>query len=107
MCRRVPRRRSRPGASPQPSVRVTRLTTPEPLRVLLIDDQDLFRTGMRALYAEEGFEVADAANGAAALRRLGGMRPHVVVMDLNMPGISGFQATRESSADRPAPPSSC
>lgn len=71
------------------------MTTDLTLRVLLVDDHDLFRTGMRALLEEEGFEVADASNGAAALRRLPGMRPDVVVMDINMPGMSGIEATRE------------
>ena len=50
---------------------------------------------MRGLLEEEGFEVADAANGEAALRRLPGMQPDVVVMDVNMPGMSGIEATRE------------
>ncbi len=56
---------------------------------------------MRALLAEEGFEVADAANGAAALRRLPGMQPDVVLMDVNMPGISGIDATREIATQSP------
>ena len=56
---------------------------------------------MRALLTEEGFEVADAANGAAALRRLPGMRPDVVLMDVNMPGISGIEATREIATRSP------
>ena len=56
---------------------------------------------MRALLEEEGFEVADAANGDAALRRLPGMQPDVVVMDVNMPGISGIDATREIVARSP------
>ena len=73
----------------------------KPLRVLLVDDHDLFRTGMRALLEEEGFEVADAANGEAALRRIPGMQPHVVVMDVNMPGMSGIEATREIIARSP------
>ena len=45
---------------------------------------------MRGLLEEEGFEVADAANGEAALRRLPGMQPDVVVMDVMMPGMSGI-----------------
>ncbi len=50
---------------------------------------------MRGLLEEEGFEVADAANGEAALRRLPGMQPDVVVMDVNMPGMSGIEATHQ------------
>ena len=72
-----------------------------PIRVLIVDDHHLFRTGIRALLEEEGFEVADAANGDAALRRLDGFAPDVVVMDVNMPGLSGIEATRRIAAARP------
>jgi two-component system nitrate/nitrite response regulator NarL len=67
----------------------------------VVDDHHLFRTGIRALLEEEGFEVADAASGEAALRRLDGFAPDVVVMDLNMPGMSGIEATRRIAAARP------
>ena len=64
------------------------------LRVLIVDDHDLFRTGLRTLLAETGFDASEAASGEAALRRVGDLRPQVVVMDLNMPGMSGIEATR-------------
>jgi DNA-binding NarL/FixJ family response regulator len=63
-------------------------------RVLIVDDHDLFRTGLRALVAESGFDAAEAASGEAALRRVAELQPDVVVMDLNMPGMSGIEATR-------------
>lgn len=63
------------------------------LRVLIVDDHDLFRTGLRTLLEESGFDASDAASGEAALRRVGALRPHVIVMDLNMPGMSGIEAT--------------
>jgi two-component system nitrate/nitrite response regulator NarL len=63
------------------------------LRVLLVDDHEMFRTGLRALLEEEGFDVADSDSAEAALRRLASFEPHVVVMDLNMPGMSGVDAT--------------
>lgn len=66
-----------------------------------MDDHDLFRTGLRALLEEEGFEVAASASGAAALRRVGELRPDVVVMDLNMPGMSGIEATSRLLEIRP------
>ena len=65
-----------------------------PLRVLLVDDHDLFRTGLRELLEDEGFAVADVASGEAGVDRCRGFRPDVVVMDMNMPGISGTEATR-------------
>jgi DNA-binding NarL/FixJ family response regulator len=66
---------------------------PRPIRVLIVDDHDLFRTGLRALLEEEGFEVADSASGPAAVRRAPSFAPDVVVMDMNMPDISGVEAT--------------
>jgi DNA-binding NarL/FixJ family response regulator len=63
-------------------------------RVLIVDDHDLFRTGLRALVAESGFDAAEAASGEAALRRVAELKPDVVVMDLNMPGMSGIETTR-------------
>jgi DNA-binding NarL/FixJ family response regulator len=58
-----------------------------------VDDHDLFRTGLRALLEEEGFEVADCDSGPAAMRRAPSFAPDVVVMDMNMPGMTGVEAT--------------
>src|SRR5918994_7917728 len=63
------------------------------LRVLVVDDHDLFRTGLRTLLDEQGFEVAESSGAEAALRRLPSFAPHVVVMDLHMPGMDGVEAT--------------
>ena len=66
------------------------------LRVLLVDDHDLFRTGLRNLLEEQGVQiVGEAANGHDAIRCVREVAPDVVVMDLNMPGMSGVEATRE------------
>ena len=66
------------------------------LRVMVVDDHDLFRSGLRRLLQEEdGLEVvADARRGDEAVQRAGELRPDVVVMDINMPGMSGVEATR-------------
>ena len=67
----------------------------ETLRVLLVDDQDLFRTGLRNLLAEQGLDiVGEAATGAEAVAHVGELSPDVVVMDLNMPAMGGVEATR-------------
>ena len=72
------------------------------LRVLLVDDHDLFRTGLRNLLEEQGVQVVgEAASGADALRIVREIAPDVVVMDLNMPGMSGVEATREIAASAP------
>jgi len=62
-------------------------------RVLIVDDHDLFRTGLRALLEDEGFEVTDASGGAEGARRARGFLPDVVVMDMNMPEMTGVEAT--------------
>jgi DNA-binding NarL/FixJ family response regulator len=64
------------------------------LRLVLIDDHDLFRTGLRALLEESGFAVRDAAGAEAGLVLCRSYRPHVVLMDMHMPGMSGIEATR-------------
>jgi DNA-binding NarL/FixJ family response regulator len=66
----------------------------ERLRVLIVDDSELFRTGLRTLLAGERFDLADSASGGAAVRRVPSFRPHVVLMDVCMPGMSGIEATR-------------
>jgi len=72
------------------------------LRVLLVDDHDLFRTGLRNLLEEQGVQVVgEAAGGADALKIVREIAPDVVVMDLNMPGMSGVEATREITAVAP------
>ena len=68
----------------------------ESLRVLLVDDHDLFRTGLRNLLEEQTVQVVgEAADGAQAIRMVRELAPDVVVMDLNMPGMTGVEATRQ------------
>ena len=72
------------------------------LRVLLVDDHDLFRTGLRNLLEEQGVNiVAEAGDGTEAVEAVREHAPDVVVMDLNMPGISGVEATREITSIAP------
>jgi DNA-binding NarL/FixJ family response regulator len=61
-----------------------------------VDDHDLFRTGLRNLLEEQGVQiVAEASDGSSALSLVRELAPDVVVMDLNMPGMNGIEATRE------------
>jgi DNA-binding NarL/FixJ family response regulator len=70
--------------------------------VLLVDDHDLFRTGLRSLLEEQGVQVVgEAENGSEALRQVGELAPDVVIMDLKMPGLTGVETTRRVSSIAP------
>lgn len=71
----------------------------EELRVLLVDDQELVRYGLRlVLEAAPGIiVVGEASDGAQAIGAAERLRPDVVLMDVRMPGIGGIEATRRIS----------
>lgn len=75
----------------------------KPIRVLLVDDQALFREGCRTvLSVQEGIEVVgEAANGEEALHRVQTLKPDVVLMDLRMPVLDGVTATRRIHSEHP------
>ena len=68
-----------------------------PVRVLLVDDDDLMRAGLRAvLSSDDGIEVAsEAADGREAVELAARLRPDVVLMDVRMPNLDGIAATRQ------------
>jgi DNA-binding NarL/FixJ family response regulator len=72
------------------------------LRVLLVDDHDLFRSGLVNLLSEHGLHVVgEAENGDVALRLVRELAPDVVIMDLNMPGPSGVDVIRQMTSIAP------
>jgi DNA-binding NarL/FixJ family response regulator len=75
----------------------------EPIRVLLADDHPMFREGLAvALGALPGVEVvAEASSGEEAIGLAAQLQPDVVVMDVNMPGVNGIEATRRIVAESP------
>ena len=74
-----------------------------PVRVLLVDDQALFREALATLLEmrPEIEVVGEAANGGEALDRAATLRPDVVLMDLHMPVLDGIAATRRLRAEQP------
>ena len=70
------------------------------VRVLIVDDQEPFRRAMGAVVdATDGFVVVGSAtSGEESLRSAGELRPDLVLMDINLPGIDGIEAARRLSS---------
>ncbi len=77
------------------------MTTRRTLRVLVVDEHDVFRAGLHAVLEEQGFEVLVAAGGDAALECLRSFSPDAVLIDMNMAGMSGVEATQRVLDARP------
>ena len=75
-----------------------------PIRILLVDDHTLFRSGIKALLQrQEDFEVVgEAGDGLEGLKRAKSLQPDVVLLDLHMPGISGREAVKLLAEEVPA-----
>lgn len=78
-----------------------RVTT-DTIRVVLVDDQESFRSAARLVIAmADGFElVGEAASGEEGLDVAAALTPDLVLMDINLPGIDGLEATRRIATTR-------
>ena len=77
--------------------------TPNLVRVLIVDDQAPFREAARdVVELADGFEVVgEAETGEASVEAVKELRPDLVLMDVNLPGINGLEATRQILQDNP------
>lgn len=79
------------------------MSTASPVGVLIVDDQAPFRRAARAVVgATPGFEVVgEAESGEEAVDLAADLGPGLVLMDINLPGINGIEATRRITSARP------
>jgi signal transduction histidine kinase/DNA-binding response OmpR family regulator len=66
-------------------------TSPRPLRILVVDDEPAVLEALEALLTREGHKVVRAQNGEEALQRAAEERPDIILLDLHLPGLSGFE----------------
>lgn len=73
------------------------------VRVLIVDDQPPFRVAANLVFdlIDEFEVVGEATSGEAALEQVTALEPDLVVMDINLPGMSGIEATRRLTAEHP------
>ena len=80
------------------------MTASQPIRVILADDHAVVRKGIREVLEEEGdiLVVAEAADGDQAVALVAEHQPDVAVLDVQMPAMTGIEATRRIKAEQPA-----
>lgn len=95
---------SAPGVGTRVVVRVPlgKMARLRQVRILLVDDEPLYREGLRNLLAARGIQVVGTAeDGFDALKKTGSLRPDIVLMDIQMPRCDGLQATALIKAELP------
>ena len=72
-------------------------------RVLVVDDEPMVREVVARYLERDGFAVRQAADGHAAIEAIGSYRPHLVVLDLMIPGVDGLDVLRKVRSDGDVP----
>ena len=92
-----------PTDFPSLKISTTKDFSMDTIRILIADDHALFREGLRALFAAlpDIEVVGEAAEGTTAITQVDALRPDVVLMDINMPGVNGIEATRRILSTHP------
>jgi len=68
-------------------------------RILVVEDQDDLRGILRDLLTGSGYEVAEATDGGGAVVKAKSERPDLILMDIQLPGLNGYEATRQIKAE--------
>lgn len=77
---------------------------PEPLRILVAEDEAIIRLDLSEMLRDEGYEVVAAVgDGKQAVERARELRPDLIVMDVKMPALDGITAAEQIAADSIAP----
>ena len=73
------------------------------IRVLIADDHPVFRFGLRSLVSSipDMEVIGEATNGESAVELSASLKPNIILMDINMPGLNGIEATRKILKDQP------
>lgn len=72
--------------------------------LVIVDDHESFRSFAKALLTAEGFEVTgEAADGESAIEEVARLHPDVVLLDVQLPGIDGFEVAKRLAEDPEAP----
>ncbi|MBU4566235.1 MAG: response regulator [Desulfarculus sp.] len=77
------------------------MTAKPEISVLLVDDEESYREALARRLSRRGLNVAQEADGEAALARLGAEAPDVVLLDVKMPGLDGLEVLRRIKKARP------
>jgi DNA-binding response OmpR family regulator len=87
--------------APAPVIEPARSVSPEPPRVLVVDDVEDVREMLRDVLEAEGYAVEVAPDAQTATAKVGALRPQVVLLDIAMPGLSGISALQQLRARDP------
>ncbi len=73
-------------------------------KILVVDDEESIHLLYKEELEEEGYEVYSALDGEEALKKFGKLKPDLVVLDINMPGMDGIEVLRQMKQERPGVP---